>query len=141
MLATDISESALTVAFRNAGRHGVDGRIRFVQADLLDRIDGPFDLIVANPPYVRVGDRRGLQPEVREEPEVALYGGPDGVETIERFVRQVPSRLKPGGYFIFEFGFGQDIEIETIIDNSALTLVDVRRDLQGIARTAITKLG
>ena len=65
-----------------------------------------FDVIVANPPYVRVGDRRGLQPEVREEPEVALYGGPDGVETIERFVRQVPGRLKPGGYFIFEFGFG-----------------------------------
>jgi HemK-like putative methylase len=91
VLATDISESALTVAFRNARRHGVDGRMRFVQADLLDRIDGPFDLIVANPPYVRVGDRRGLQPEVREEPEVALYGGPDGVETIERFVWQVPT--------------------------------------------------
>jgi release factor glutamine methyltransferase len=141
VLATDISESALTVAGRNARRHGVDDRIRFVQADLLDRIDGPFDLIVANPPYVRVGDRRGLQPEVREEPEVALYGGPDGVETIERFVRQVPGRLKPGGSFIFEFGFGQDIEIETIIASSALTLVDVRRDLQGIARTAITKLG
>jgi release factor glutamine methyltransferase len=140
ILATDISPSALIVAGRNAARHDVDRRVHFAQADLLDRIDGPFDLIVANPPYVRAGDRPGLQPEVREEPDVALFGGPDGLDVIERFVGQAPSRLRPGAYFIFEFGFGQEIEVERIVGNSdALTLVDMRRDLQGIARTAVTR--
>src|SRR5262245_60466856 len=56
ILATDISEAALVVARRNAERHGVAERVHFAQADLLDRIEGPFDLIVANPPYVRAGD-------------------------------------------------------------------------------------
>ena len=140
LLATDISAAALAVARRNARRHDVDKRVLFAEADLLEGIDGPFDLIVANPPYVRVGDRKGLQPEVREEPEVALYGGPDGVDTIERFLKQVPSRLKTGAYFIFEFGFGQEIEIEALVgDSEALALIDMRRDLQGIARTAITQ--
>jgi len=140
VLATDISAAALAVARRNAQRHGVDRHVLFAQADLLDRVQGPFDLIVANPPYVRAGDRRGLQPEVREEPEVALFAGPEGLDVIERFVDQAPSRLKPGAYFIFEFGFGQEIEVERILgDSAALALVDMRRDLQGIARTAVTR--
>lgn len=141
VLATDISNAALTVAGRNARRHGVDDRVRFACADLLDQVDGPFDLIVANPPYVRVGDRRGLQPEVREEPEVALFGGDDGVEVIARFAAQAPSRLKPGAYFVFEFGLGQDLEVEEILQASGglLTLVDLKRDLQGIARTAVVR--
>ena len=140
LLATDISETALAVARRNARRNGVGARVRFQRADLLDGITGPFDLMLANPPYVRTGDKRGLQPEVREEPEVALYGGPDGVETIARFVEQAPSRLKRGAHFIFEFGLGQEIEIEEIVERSAyLTLLEFRRDLQGIARTAVTR--
>jgi release factor glutamine methyltransferase len=140
LLATDISETALAVAHRNARRNGVGARVRFQRADLLDGITGSFDLMLANPPYVRTGDKRGLQPEVREEPEVALYGGPDGVEMIARFVEQAPSRLKPGAHFIFEFGLGQEIEIEEIVARSGhLTLVEFRRDLQGIARTAVTR--
>ena len=139
VLATDISDPALAVARRNARRHGLDGRIHFSRADLLDTIDGPFHLIVANPPYVRSGDRPGLQPEVREEPEVALYGGPDGMDAVERLLAQVPSRLHAGGHFVFEFGFGQEIEVEQAIERSPfLSLVELRRDLQGIARTAIT---
>lgn len=140
VLATDISEAALAVARRNAIRHGVDTRVHFACADLLQTIEGPFDLIVANPPYVRTLDRQGLQPEVRVEPEVALYGGPDGVEMIARFVEQAPSRLKPGAHFIFEFGLGQDLEIEQLVnDCPALTLLELKRDLQGIARTAVTR--
>jgi release factor glutamine methyltransferase len=141
ILATDISDAALTVARRNAARHAVDARVRFARADLLEHVDGPFDLIVANPPYVRAGDRQGLQPEVREEPEVALFGGADGVEVIARIAAQAPSRLKPGAYFIFEFGLGQDIEVEEIVEASGglLTLIELKRDLQGIARTAVTR--
>ncbi len=140
ILATDISAVALVVARRNAQRHGVDGRIHFAEADLLDRLEGPFDLIVANPPYVRTGDRYGLQPEVREEPEVALYGGAEGLDAVTRLVAQAPSRLRESGYLIFEFGFGQEVEVEQIVEQSPqLTLVELRRDLQDIARTVVAR--
>lgn len=140
VLATDISEAALAIARRNAARHNVADRIRFMCADLLASVPGPLDLIVANPPYVRSGDRSGLQPEVREEPEVALYSGSEGLDAISRLIAQAPSRLRDGGCLIFEFGLGQEIAVEHLIGRSrALRLVDVCRDLQGIARTAIAK--
>jgi release factor glutamine methyltransferase len=140
--ATDISTAALGVARRNATRHGVADRIRFCCADLLEGLEGrPFDLIACNPPYVADGDRRGLQPEVRDfEPGVALFGGTEGVDLVERLVRGAAIRLRPGGYLLFEFGFGQDERIETIVGRTAgLSLIELRRDLQGIARTAIVR--
>ena len=116
-------------------------RITFTYGDLLEGITGVFDAIVANPPYVI--DRAGpaLQPEVRDhEPPVALFGGIDGLTLVTRLVAAAPGRLRTGGYLIFEFGLGQDVEIEDLIEASAeLRLVDLRRDLQGIARTAIAK--
>ena len=140
ILATDISEAALAVARRNGARHDVQRQLRWAQGDLLDAFHGPFDLIVANPPYVRAGDREGLQPEVREEPAVALYGGAAGLDAVTRLVVEAPSRLREAGYFLFEFGFGQEIEVEDLIARSrALSLVALRRDIQGIARTAITR--
>ncbi len=140
VVATDISSAALAVARRNAMRHGLSARVQFATADLLDGIDGPFDLVVANPPYVRDGDRRGLQPEVRNEPGVALYGGTEGLDPITRLVTQAPSRLAPGGHLVFEFGFGQDLEIERLVGEAgSLTLIELKRDLQGIARTAVAR--
>ena len=141
VVATDISEVALAVATRNAGGHGVASRVRFVRTDVLADEPGPFDLIVANPPYVRAGDRRGLQPEVREhEPALALFGGPDGVDIVARVVSQAVSRLKSGGYLIFEFGFGQDVAVEQLISEAGgLKMIGLRRDLQGIARIAVAQ--
>ena len=141
IVATDISDLALDVARRNASRHDVERRLRLVRTDVLEGEPGPFDLIVANPPYVRTGDRRGLQPEVREhEPEVALFGGVDGVDIVARVVAHAAPRLRPDGYLIFEFGFGQDMMVEQLISETAgLTMIGLRRDLQGIARTAIAR--
>ena len=141
IVATDISEAALAVARRNAGRHGVAARVAFVRTDVLDAVSGPFDAIVANPPYVRNGDRPGLQPEVREhEPSVALFGGIDGVDIVARVVAQAPSRLRAGAPLIFEFGFGQDMAVEQLISEApGLTMIALRRDLQGIARTAVAR--
>jgi len=140
IVATDISREALAIAQQNAARYGFSRRIRFVHADVLEGIDGPFDLIVANPPYVRVPDRPALQPEVRDfEPDVALFGGAMGTELLATVVAQAATRLAPRGHLIFEFGFGQDVEVETIIDATpALRLIALKRDLHGIARTAIT---
>jgi release factor glutamine methyltransferase len=141
IVATDISEAALEVARRNATRYGVEGRVNFVRADLFGDLAGPVDVITANPPYVLERDERGLQPEVREhEPHIALFGGADGLAIITRIVHEAPALLRPGGHLIFEFGFGQDVEVESLVSSSPeLTLLDLRRDLQGIARTAVTR--
>jgi release factor glutamine methyltransferase len=139
--ATDISSVALEVARHNAARHGVAARIQFRRADLLDGLEGPFDMIACNPPYVAERDRRGLQPEVRDhEPAVALYGGTDGFYLVERLVHGAAIHLRPGGYLLFEFGLGQDERIESLIEGTDnLRLRELRRDLQGIARTAVVE--
>jgi release factor glutamine methyltransferase len=141
LVASDISETALQIAARNARRHAVAHRIRFVRTNVLDGIGGPFDLIVGNPPYVRRRDRPALQPEVRDyEPAVALFGGDSGVEVVETLIAQAAARLAPDGVLVFEFGFGQDPIIETLLERTpGLRLVGLRRDLQGIARTAIAR--
>jgi release factor glutamine methyltransferase len=139
--ATDISRPALEVAIRNAARHGVSDRIVFTQGDLLDGVGNGFDAILANPPYVVDEARAALQPEVRDhEPPLALFGGADGLAVVARLIAAAPDRLVPGGHLIFEFGLGQDLEVEHMIAKSPdLTLIDLRRDLQGIARTAIAR--
>jgi release factor glutamine methyltransferase len=139
-IATDISQGALVVAQQNATKHHVENRLRFAHADLLEGIDGEFDLIVSNPPYVRAGDEPALQPEVRREPSPALYGGPDGFQIMARLLAQAPARLKPGAPLIFEFGCGQEVEVEQLVRAQAgLAFVEFRRDLQGLARTAIAR--
>jgi release factor glutamine methyltransferase len=141
LIATDVSEEALAVAHRNAVRHSVRDRVEIRHGDLLDPIDTICDVIVANPPYVVAGARPALQPEVRDhEPNVALFGGEDGLRLVERLVCDAPAWIRSDGWLIFEFGLGQDEEIEQMISDSPdLTLVDLKRDLQGIARTAIAR--
>lgn len=143
IVATDISEPALAVARQNAAANDVASRIRFLRTDILDGVDGPFDLITCNPPYVAERSRPGLQPEVRDhEPAVALYGGVDGFSLVTRFVAEARHLVRPGGSLLFEFGYGQDEEVEKLIASFAdLTLVELRRDLQGIARTAVVRRG
>lgn len=141
--ATDISQVALDVARQNARRLGVAGRIDFRCTDLLDGLQGPFDVITCNPPYVAERDRPGLQPEVRDhEPDVALFGGSDGFHLVERLVRNAAGSLRRGGHLLFEFGLGQDDRVESLVaDTAELRLVELRRDLQGIARTAVVERG
>ena len=140
IVATDISSVALEVARQNAERHGVARRIDFRCTDLLDGLAGSFDVIACNPPYVAEKDRRGLQPEVRHEPDVALYGGADGFQLVERLVKTAARNTRSGGYLLFEFGLGQDERVEALVEGvDGLNLIELRRDLQGIARTAVVK--
>jgi release factor glutamine methyltransferase len=142
IVATDISEAALEVARRNSARYGVEGRVSFVQADLFGDLGGPVDVITANPPYVAERNGPGLQPEVGEhEPLVALFGGGyDGLTMVERLVREAPALLRPGGHLIFEFGLGQEVEVEALLNSAPyLTLLELKRDYQGIARTAVSR--
>ena len=139
VIATDISEEALAIARRNAERVGVADRVEILRGDLVAPFETICDVIVANPPYVVAGARTALQPEVRDhEPDLALFGGDDGLRLVDRLIREAPPRIRSGGWLMFEFGLGQDLEVEEMITASPeLTFVGVERDLQGIARTAI----
>jgi release factor glutamine methyltransferase len=142
IVATDLSERALSVAARNAHRHGVTDRIRFVRADMLSGITARFDAIVSNPPYVPAVDRLTLQPEVGGfEPALALFGGADGLDIVRALIEHATVRLSPGGVLLFEFGAGQESAIrELIAMTAALRIIDVLQDLQGIPRVAVARL-
>ena len=141
IVATDISSAALDVARRNAARHGVESRVSFAQVDLFGDLSGPVDVVTANPPYVPKRSASGLQPEVGEhEPSVALFGGDDGLDMVKRVVDEAPPLLRPGGLLFFEFGYGQELDVEQLLrDCSSLAFIELKRDLQGIARAAIAK--
>jgi release factor glutamine methyltransferase len=138
VIATDVSRDALDVARANAARYGVADRIAFVETAYLDGIAGPFDVIAANPPYVKDGDKPVLGADVRHEPDVALFGGAEGLRDIAGVLDAAVEKLSHGGWLVMEFGYGQEEHVEALVATRAgLALDRVRADLQGIPRTAI----
>ena len=109
--ATDISPDALAVAQRNAAKHGLAERVRFLQGDLFEPLgtEERFDFILSNPPYIAHEDIPTLATGVRDyEPHLALDGGPGGYAVFDRLIREAPGYLKPGGYLIVEIGAPQE---------------------------------
>jgi release factor glutamine methyltransferase len=138
LVATDISDEALAIARANAERHGVAGRVRFVATSYLDGVNGPFDVITANPPYVKDGDKPALALAVRHEPDIALFGGAEGLRDIAGVLKAASGALVPGGWLMLEFGYGQEPGVESLVAaQPSLRLDRVQPDLQGIPRTAI----
>jgi release factor glutamine methyltransferase len=142
VVATDVSADALGVARQNAERHGVAARVRFVQTSYLDGVAETFDVIAANPPYVRDGDKPALARDVRHEPDVALFGGGDGLQHIDGVLAAAVARVRSGGWLVMEFGFGQEDAVRELVSTRReLRLDHVRADLQGLPRTAIIQRG
>ena len=137
VVATDVSEGALRIARDNATRLGVADRVRFVRTSYLQGVTGQFDLIVSNPPYVREGDRPALARPVRHEPEVALFGGTDGLRDIVGVLNAAAETLRPGGRLLMEFGYGQEDDVRRLASITGLYVERIRLDLQDIPRTAI----
>ena len=100
--ATDCSKEALEIAGLNRRRHGVTDRITLLEGDLLEPLPLSVDLIVSNPPYIRSDLLPELAPEVHREPQVALDGGKEGLEVINRLLKQATVKLKPGGRILIE---------------------------------------
>lgn len=140
-VALDVSPAALEVGKRNAARHSVSDRVKFVLSDCFESLDQQsFDMIVSNPPYVAEGAVATLQREVRDhEPRVALTAGGDGLDVIRRLVEGATSFLKPGGYLLFEIGFDQHAAVGELIDSETWELLNIHQDLQGIPRTVALK--
>jgi len=138
--AVDISEAALCLARENAEMNGVSDRITFRESDWFEHVDGQFDLVVSNPPYVAADDLDGLPPEVRlHEPTVALDGGRDGLERIEALIGSVRERVLPGGAILLEIGHGQAERVTALLRDAGLREVVVEPDLAGVERFAVAR--
>jgi release factor glutamine methyltransferase len=157
-VASDISETALEVARRNADKHSVLRRINFVHSNLFDGLfslgyhyvippEDPssqfripqeptlFDLIISNPPYIGRREASSLAREVRDhEPELALYGGEEGYELYAELIAQSAAHLKPGGLLVLELGHDSLPSVQPLLDEPLWTSVSVTNDLAGIPR-------
>jgi release factor glutamine methyltransferase len=141
VVATESSRGALEVARRNAVRHGVDGRIEFVEGDLFASVTGDFDLIVSNPPYIPDDVYPLLPAGIREfEPRAALIAGPDGTAFHRRIIRAGGDRLKAGGWMFLEIGEGQQGLVEALFREAEIyDTIRFCKDYGGIERVAIAR--
>ena len=134
-LGIDRSAAALAVAADNALATGLAGRAVFGLGDWGKGVDGVFDIIVSNPPYIPEGDIDGLEPEVaRHEPRSALAGGADGLESYRALVPQMARLLRRGGLAGFEVGAGQAEAVAALFATHGFSAVRVTPDLAGIGR-------
>lgn len=141
-VATDVSAAAIDVARSNAERLKLASRCSFVVCNLADGLQGRFDLIVSNPPYVARGAIGTLDPEVRDyDPRLALDGGADGLDVYRAIAASVPGLLAPGGRLIVELGAGQGPPVSALFDAMGLRVLSIRSDLGGIPRALVAAPG
>jgi len=132
---TDVSEAALQVAQANAAKLGFEARCSFVACDMASQVQGPFDLVVSNPPYIAHDEIATLAPEVRDyDPMMALDGGDDGLTAYRALVADAKRLLAPAGRMFIELGAGQEAAVRTLFTNAGLNVGVARKDLAGIPR-------
>lgn len=141
-LGTDISEAAIALAAKNAARLGVAERASFLAADWLEAIEGRFDLIVCNPPYLSTGDMQRLADDVAlYEPVPALYGGPDGLAPYRRIAAGASRVLAPAGRLLVEIGAGRIGAVGEIFAAWGIEIEEIRPDLAGHPRSILARAG
>lgn len=139
-VGVDLSEDALKVAVQNAerlGDNGIADRVdaTFVQSDLFEKVDGRFDIIVSNPPYIKTDVIETLMPEVRDfEPMMALDGMADGLHFYRRIIADAKKYLNRGGQLFFEIGYDQGCEVSDLMRENGYVDVEVAKDLAGLDR-------
>ena len=139
-IGVDISQPALDIALSNARQHGVGDRTVFIHGDFSIPLGEAFDMVVANPPYIRQGDLARLQADVRDyDPALALDGGPDGMAALRVIAAHLPGLLKPGGTAFVEIGGGQGDSVAALFAGQDLEIRSIRPDLAGIERVVIVQ--
>jgi release factor glutamine methyltransferase len=142
-VGSDISDAALAVARRNAenilsGRTADGIRYEFVRSDLFENIEGRFDMIVSNPPYIRTDVIDTLAPEVRDhDPMIALDGGESGITFYERIVEGLDEHLLPGGCVLFEIGYDQGEAVSALLKDKGYLDAKVIKDYSGNDRVVM----
>ena len=130
--ATDISEAALIVARKNAATHAVT--VQFIQGDWFDQVDGKFDLVISNPPYIAASDPHLLQGDLRFEPRTALTDEANGMMHIGCIIDGAASHLKPGGWLLLEHGYDQSAAVRALLKKAGWQQIQSWPDLAGIER-------
>ena len=139
--AVDISEGALELARENAARLGLTDRVRFSRSNLLQYVDGTFDLIVANLPYVATQDRHTLSREVLRDPDVALFGGAHGDELVHELIVQAPPHLNSGGILGLEIGIHQSEALLSVLTEKKYRDIYSKNDYSGVTRFLFASYG
>ena len=136
VVATDISQAALNLTQKNAAALGLQDKIDFKLGNLFEPVDGLFDIIVSNPPYIAAKEYDELPIGVRNyEPRDALFAGESGLEFYEKLINQAASYLKKNGWLLLEIGAKQEAGIRRIIEAAGnYDSIEMRRDYAGLPR-------
>lgn len=133
-IGADISKDAVEIASYNAKDHALNN-VKIIESDLFENIDGEFEVIVSNPPYIRSDDIPDLMKEVKDcEPILALDGSVDGLKFYRSITKHSISYLKDGGYLIYEIGYDQAKDVVQILKENGYTDTKVIKDLAGLDR-------
>jgi release factor glutamine methyltransferase len=141
ILAVDISDDALALAQENAARLNLVGRVRFLKSNLLENVEGTFDLVVANLPYVSTQTRDTLSREVLHDPAIAVFASGRGDELIRELIAQAPSRLRPGGMLALEIGIGQSEALFSALAEKNYRDIYSKTDYSGVTRFLFARYG
>jgi release factor glutamine methyltransferase len=141
ILAVDISNDALALAQENAARLNLAERVRFLKSNLLENVEGVFDVIVANLPYVSTQERHTLSREVLHDPEVAVFASTRGDELVRELIAQAPSRLRPGGMLALEIGMGQSEALLSTLAEKNYRDIFSKTDYSGVTRFLFARYG
>ncbi|PYK12196.1 MAG: peptide chain release factor N(5)-glutamine methyltransferase [Verrucomicrobia bacterium] len=141
ILAVDVSDDALALARENALRLKLSARVQFLKSRLLENIEGAFDLIVANLPYISTQDRHTLSREVLHDPDIALFGGARGDELVRELIDQAPAWLRPGGMLALEIGLGQRDALLSALAEKNYRDICSRNDYNGVTRFLFARYG
>jgi len=132
----DISDEALSLAKENTELLGIKN-VTFLTSNLFSTIEDRYDLIVANLPYVPETDRPSLAPELEHDPDLALYGGKDGLDIIKLFIKQLPNHLNNQAHITLEIGIHQSTKIEQLLKEAKFSNIATKQDIAGISRFPI----
>jgi release factor glutamine methyltransferase len=141
ILAADISDDALALAQENAALLNLLDRVRFLKSSLLANVEGRFDLIVANLPYISTQERHTLSREVLHDPAVALFASARGDEFVRELITQAPSRLGPGGMLALEIGLDQSEGLLSALAEKNYRDIYSKNDYSGVTRFLFARYG
>lgn len=138
VILADCSPEALSLAQENAA--ALQKEVTVLESDLFSAVEGQFDLIVANLPYVPERDRESLEPELAHDPDLALFSGADGLDLVRRFAAEVGDYLRPGGLLAMEVGHEQGAVTASLLEKDpTLHQVEVQSDLSGVPRFPLAR--